>query len=429
MKNKISNEVLNLFPVLLVFYEIANYLANDAYLPALPIISQQLHTTSHLAQLTLTMFFLGNATMQLILGPISDRYGRRTLLLSGGLVFLSTTLFCALTSNIYSMLIARYLQGSAVTSLIIAGYATIHAMYDQTRSIKTLAWMNSINVLAPALGPLFGALILLIGSWRWIFIILALWSFFALIALYRYMPETCDTTKNISIKRIFYHYWAGVTNRKFLQPTLSVSLLFAAMIAWITAGPFLIMKLFHYSAIAFGFIQGLVFGSFILGTRWVGKYIEKMPIYKITNLSIILAIIGGILFLLLRLSTKDNLFSMVFPMMILALGAGIGFPVFNRLAIEGSNEPMGIKVALFSSFMGMGGLIGSVAISTFYKGTTFSFSLIMASFTSLITLIYLYRISRSCRYHVSSVPININSSQNYFFLLTYSFVHIISGRL
>jgi len=88
MKSNMTEKILNLFPIVMVFYEISNYLANDAYLPAMPRIANQLHTTNHLVQLTLTAFFLGNATMQLILGPISDRYGRRMLLLSGGVVFI-----------------------------------------------------------------------------------------------------------------------------------------------------------------------------------------------------------------------------------------------------------------------------------------------------------------------------------------------------
>ena len=83
MKTKLTERTLNLFPIIMVLYEISNYLANDAYLPAMPNIAAQFQTTNHLVQLTLTAFFLGNATMQLILGPISDRYGRRVLLPRG----------------------------------------------------------------------------------------------------------------------------------------------------------------------------------------------------------------------------------------------------------------------------------------------------------------------------------------------------------
>src|SRR3989338_8926979 len=99
-------------PILLALYEIATYLSNDAYLPALPNITRDLFTTNHLVQLTLTTWFMGSAPMQLFLGPIADRIGRRPVLLLGGLVFIFVTIGCAITSNIYTLLALRFLQGS-----------------------------------------------------------------------------------------------------------------------------------------------------------------------------------------------------------------------------------------------------------------------------------------------------------------------------
>lgn len=389
MKTKLTERILNLFPIIMVIYEISNYLANDAYLPAMPDISSQLNASNYLIQLTLTAFFLGNATMQLILGPISDRYGRRVVLLGGGLVFILTTLLCAFSTNIYFLLIVRFFQGSAVTSMIVAGYATIHAMYEQVRAIKTLAWMNSITVLAPALGPLFGALILMVGNWRWIFIVLAIWATLAWIALFKIMPETCETAIPIEPKRIIKQYWLVLKNWQFMKPMIALSLLFGAMIAWIAAGPFLVIESFHYSALTFGLLQGLVFGSFILGTQLVSRFIDKLSTNKITEISILLAFMGGLSSLVLSLLIKEYLFCVVIPMMIFALGSGIGFPVFNRLAIEGSKESMGIKMALFASFMGISGLLGSIVISSVYSGTVFGFSAILFAFS--VILLFLRR--------------------------------------
>ena len=276
MKNKYSENTLYLFPILLVFYEISNYLANDAYLPAMPAIAKELGTTNDLIQLTLTAFFLGNSTMQLILGPIADRYGRRKLLLSGGVIFIVTTLLCAFCNNVHTLLITRFFQGSAVTSIIIAGYATIHALYDQIRAIKTLSWMNSVTVLAPTLGPLLGAGILLIADWRWIFIILSIWASIGWIALFRFMPETCEAYLPIRPKEILNQYYRVLKNWQFMKPILAVSLSFSALIAWITAGPFLMMNTFHYSPLGFGVLQGLVFSSIILGNQLVRRIIENL---------------------------------------------------------------------------------------------------------------------------------------------------------
>ncbi|MDP3704707.1 MAG: multidrug effflux MFS transporter [Legionellaceae bacterium] len=388
MKNKLSEKILNFFPIALVIYEISNYLANDAYLPAMPGIAEQLQTTNHLVQLTLTSFFLGNATMQLILGPISDRYGRRVLLLGGGIIFIITTLICALSHNIYTLLIIRFFQGAAVTSMIIAGYATVHAMYDQVRAIKTLAWMNGITVLAPALGPLFGGMILVVASWRWIFIILAIWAFFAWIALFKFMPETCETPIPIKPKKLMKQYGLVLFNKRFISPMLTLSILYAVMISWIAAGPFLVMDTFHYSAVNFGLIQGLVFGAFIIGTHLVTHLIEKIPLGRITKISILLAMLGAGFGFIGSLVITKNLLTIVIPMMVFALGAGIGFPVLNRLSIEGSDEPMGIKMALFATFLGMSAFLGSIIISSFYTGTVLGFASIILGFSVFLIPLY-----------------------------------------
>ena len=203
------------------------------------------------------------------------------------------------------------------------------------------------------------------------------------------MPETCESSFNLSAKRIIRQYGFGLTNWQFMKPTLTLALLFAAMNAWITAGPFLVMDLFHYSPVIYGLLQGAVFSSFILGTRLLSRIIEKTPLSTIKKMSITLAFLGGILSLILCLLVPNYLFAILFPMMIIALGAGIGFPVFNRLAIESSNEPMGIKMALFPSFLGMGGFLGSMMISSFYTGTTLGFSFIIFGITGVILLIHL----------------------------------------
>src|SRR5437763_170719 len=134
-----KEKIFALFPFIFVFYEVTNYLANDMYLPALPTLTGDLNTTIHLAQLTLSTWFFGTASMQLILGPLSDRFGRRPILLGGGLVFIIATLICALSTNIHTLIMARFFQGCAVCSVVTAGYSTIHEIYEHTQAIRILA--------------------------------------------------------------------------------------------------------------------------------------------------------------------------------------------------------------------------------------------------------------------------------------------------
>lgn len=382
-----------LFPLLLVLYEIPTYLSNDAYLPALPQIMQDLATSHSLTQLTLTTWFFGSASMQLVLGPVSDRFGRRPVLLIGGVVFLITALICAFTNNIWVLLVARFFQGATITSMIVAGYAAIHELFDQEKAIHTLAWMNSITVLAPSFGPLFGAFILYFLNWRWIFGVLVLWVGAVLAALFFKMPETNVARHQyvLQIGFIIKQYKNIFTNRGFLTNVISLCFLFGSMIAWIAAGPFLVISQFGYSPLEFGVLQVLVFGSYILATRLVKPLLKRIAIELLIKRSLSCALIGGMLALLLAFLFPDFLYGMALSMMLIAAGSGFAFPLLNRTAIECSDESMGMRVAVFSTLMSAFGAIGSVIVGIFYNGKLLSLAVILALFTGIAYLIKLRR--------------------------------------
>lgn len=378
---------LLLFPLLLVCYEVAIYLTNDAYLPALPTIVSDLVTNQHLAQLTLTTWFFGSVSIQLFLGPISDRYGRRPVLLIGGVFFLIATIVCALTTDIGVLLFFRFLQGAAIPSMIVAGYATIHELFDHKRAIYTLAWMISITVLAPAFGPMFGAAVLYFVGWRWIFGILALWGGIALTFLFFQMPETQQKKEHaLKLKQIMRQYKNIFLNLNYMRSALCYCFLFGALIAWIAAGPFLVIAEFHHDIFAFGFLQILVFGSYIIGTRFVKPMMQKYESDWLIRVGLAIALVGGVLSLLTWVYPR-NLSIIIISLMLVASGAGFSSPPLNRTAIEASVEPMGARMAMFSTLMSFFGIIGSALISTFFDGTLVSFSVILVIFSVISFLL------------------------------------------
>src|SRR5689334_8078475 len=105
---------IKFFPFLLVLYEITLYLSNDMYLPSMPAIAKDLHLTQDQTQNTLTLWFLGASSFQFLIGPISDRYGRKNIISLGGFLFIISTLVCALTSDLVAMYAARFVQGSTI---------------------------------------------------------------------------------------------------------------------------------------------------------------------------------------------------------------------------------------------------------------------------------------------------------------------------
>ncbi len=392
-----NTRTLLLFPALLISYEMATYLSNDMFLPALPQMMADLNLNQATAQMTLTSWFLGSASMQLILGPISDKFGRRPILLLGGVFFIIASVICALSQTLTTLLIARFIQGTTVCSVIVAGYASIHELFDNKQAMKTLAWMNSITILAPAFGPLIGSIILvgIFHSWRLIFWLLAASAFVSLILLYHYMPESHPKEKRqtLHLGTLLKNYGAILKNRGFLTRCLAFCLGFGGLITWLAAGPFLVTQTFQESVVMFGIYQLVIFTGFIIGTRLTKRWLDTKSPHRILSTGIILSLMGSLIGLAWSYVNPHIIYGLIVGITLFATGTGISFAPLNRLAIAACVEPMGARMAIFSSLMSAFGVAGSMTASLFYTSGSFSLASLFV-IISVLTCIVLYLMPR-----------------------------------
>jgi Bcr/CflA subfamily drug resistance transporter len=377
---KTTHKVSWLFPILLVMYEISIYLSNDMYLPALPNMMHDLQISSKQAQLTITMWFIGAASTPLVMGAFADRFGRRPTLLIGGVIYVLATMMCALAVNEYTILAPRILQGAMISSMMVAGYACIHESYEHKEAIRILAIMGGISVLAPALGPLFGAVVLLVTSWRYIFWIVFIFSTAMLIALFQNMPETLPSEKRQSLHlgTIMKNYWQVISNIKFLLLMAVLGFTFAGFISWIAAGPLLVIDSLKYSAVAFGWMQAGVFGAYIFGSHLVNVLLKTHDAHRLVTLGLSVSLIAGISLSLVAFFLPNQFYLFLSATIVYSFGSALCFSPLNRLIIESSDQPMGIRVAMFTAGLMGCGVVGSGMASVVYNGTSFSLAIVIA---------------------------------------------------
>jgi Bcr/CflA subfamily drug resistance transporter len=363
-----------IFPIVLIIFEMATYLSNDMYLPALPNIIRDLQITSFAGQMTLTAWLLGSASLQLVMGPISDRFGRRPILLYGGMIFIVASALCALSNHLIVLLIARFFQGAVVCAVMVGGYATIHELLETEQAIKTLAWMSSIIILAPAFGPLLGSLILLFASWRVIFIILAVFGIFIFLGLKMWTPESlpAENRQSLKLKRIFNNYWLILRTRQFLAYTGTFCILFSSFIAWIVVGPLLVIRDFHLSAVWFGGIQVLLFAGFIIGTRVIKYLLPIIKVPRLLSIAMTIMLVAVSISVVCAILWPLQLSYFVATFMLFQFAGGLTLSPLSRLAIESVDQPMGLRMAVFSTFQGLFGVLGSVLASFVYNGQLYS---------------------------------------------------------
>lgn len=369
-----------LFPILLVVYEISVYLSNDMYLPALPNMMHDLQISATQAQLTITMWFIGAASTPLVMGALADHFGRRATLLAGGIIYVFATIICALAVNESTILIPRILQGAMISSMMVAGYACIHESYEHKEAIRLLAIMGGVSVLAPALGPLLGAIVLSFASWRFIFWIIGLLSTIMLISLYYNMPETLfpEHRQALHLGTIMKNYWLVITNKKFIVLMTVLGFTFAGFISWIAAGPLLVIESLEYNAIAFGSMQAAVFGAYIFGSHLVNFLLKTHDAHRLVTLGLSVSLISGIFLLIFSVLLPAQFYLFLSAIIFYSFGSALCFAPLNRLIIESSDQPMGIRVAMFTAGLMLCGVLGSSMASIIYNGTLFSLAVIIA---------------------------------------------------
>ncbi len=374
-----------IFPFLLVLFEIATYLSSDMYLPALPEVIHSFVITHSQAQWTLTAWFLGSISVQLLLGPLTDAYGRKTVLCWGGVFFIVATLSCALAPRYSVLLMARFFQGMGICFMAVPGYAAIHESYEQREAIKIIALMGSFAVLAPALGPLLGSLILLELSWRWIFGFLVGWSLISVSFLFLWMPETLAPPQRSPLRwlQALRIYWDIVLNKRFMKLMLVNGLIFCGFICWIVMGPFLVMYWFKQSALSFGSYQALIFASLIFGNYCLKKQVDRKDPRKLIRFGLALCLAATSFAVIFYYVEPSTSWGIILSYVVYAFGSAFTFSPLNRLAIEASEQGMGARMAVFSMLMSGFATLSSVMGLVFYQGTALSFAWIILGTVAL----------------------------------------------
>lgn len=367
-----------LFPYVLITFEIAVYLSMDMYTPALPYLAKDFNMPPDYAQYTVTTWFIGALFLQLFVGPISDRLGRRPILISGILLFVISSLLCATTNQFSILLIARFLQGSTVAIPLVVGYAAVHESFDDKTAMKILAFMGSITILAPALGPLLGAVIIHYSNWRMIFWVLALWSLVSLVFMFFKMPETLTKSHPLHLRTVISGYFKILRNKDFLRFALPLSLSLASLIIWMIESPFIIVETYHRSIMVFGAIQFCIFAVYIFGSQKLSKLLDKYNPISLLRFGFSLTAIGGILLLFVGLFLAENLYLATLCMMIFAGGLSLCLGPSNRLSIAAcKGRPMGSRTAMFASVLNLFGAASTILITLMNNKTLLNLSIAM----------------------------------------------------
>lgn len=263
------------FPMALILYDFAAYLSTDLIQPGIINVVRDFNADVSLAPAAVSLYLAGGMALQWLLGPLSDRIGRRPVLITGALIF---TLACAATMFTTSMtqfLIARAIQGTSICFIATVGYVTVQEAFGQTKGIRLMAIITSIVLIAPIIGPLSGAALMHFVHWKVLFAIIAIMGFISFVGLLLAMPETVKRgAVSFSAKSVLRDFRNVFCNRQFLFGAATISLSYIPMMSWVAVSPVILIDAGGLTTSQFAWTQVPVFGAVIVANAIVARFVK-----------------------------------------------------------------------------------------------------------------------------------------------------------
>jgi DHA1 family bicyclomycin/chloramphenicol resistance-like MFS transporter len=260
----------------------------DLYLPSLPQLADELHTSASAAQLTITFCLLGLAVGQLVAGPLSDRYGRRRPLIVGLALYLLTSLACAFAPTIEVLLLLRLLQGLAGAAGLVIARAVARDLYSGRALVVFFARLTLVSGLAPVLAPVAGGQLARFTDWRGIFAVLAAFGVVLLVAGIVGVPETLPPDRRLDrgIRDTMRGFGGLVRDRLFVGTALTSGLASASMFAYIAGATFVLQRIYGLSAQGFSFVFGANSIGIMVMSQVGARLVRRHPPERILSVGL-----------------------------------------------------------------------------------------------------------------------------------------------
>lgn len=331
---------LILFAVFFIIYEFNAYISNDMIMPGMIKVVTEFNSPVENIAKSLSLFIIGGSSLQIFLGPLCDRYGKRNILLIGNVFFLIASGVIPFVLNIDQFLAARFFQGFGLCFIFI-GYAMIHESFDDKSAVKLCSLVSNISIFAPLVGPVIGSAIILAANWRYVFIITAILAITSLIGLAKNMPNNKPSRKAMTLKEILQTYLKIIRTRPLLQGGLIIAISSLPLITWIGLAPILVMQTMGKSFGYYIVYQTLVFGGFIVSSISIQFMAGRISFYKLITRGSVIAVLG------LAISLIFSSIHLVFILGLFLASFGIG--IFNgsifRIAITSTGQSNSMSAA------------------------------------------------------------------------------------
>ena len=303
-------------------------LSTDLYLPALPTLARVFASDAAGVQLTLSVFLAGFACGQIFYGPLSDRFGRRPLMLGGLALFCAGSIGCVLATSIEMLVLARFVQALGACAGPVIGRAVVRDLWGATESARIIAYMGGAMAIAPLLGPTLGGFLTVLFGWQSNFVLLLLIGALQLVAVACMLSESNvhrDPAAS-NPRQMVANFARLLADRHYLGCLLSFSFSYSALFAFISASSFVLADRHGLTPQVYGLCFGVVIAGYLLGSLASGRLVRRLGSDYLLLRGAWLGAIAGVSMAALEFSGVRSIAAILGPMFFCTVATGLVMP-------------------------------------------------------------------------------------------------------
>ncbi|MCK8499794.1 multidrug effflux MFS transporter [Myxococcus fulvus] len=359
-------------------------LSIDMYLPALPRIAEDLHSSASVIQLTLASCFAGLALGQLFTGPLIDRFGRTRPLYVGLAVYVLGSLGCALAPSATALVAMRFFQALGGAVALVAPRAVVRDLWSGADAARTMSRLMLVVGVAPVLAPLLGGWVLQYTSWRAIFVLLAGIGGVALVATVRVLPETAPA--HSGPRSVRSQLGALLKDADFVGPALAGGFAYAGMFAYIAGSPFVFITLHGVPEQDFGWFFGANAVGLVAMAQLNRKLLGVIPLHRMLRLALTWCWLTALGVFAVTWSGAGGLWGLAAALFLFVPTIGLVGPNSVAIALERHAAHAGLASALLGALQFAAAATASWAVSALDDGTARPMGGVLAAAATLAWL-------------------------------------------